>query len=380
MEALDAEVGVVGLGAMGSMAAWQLARRGASVIGWDRFRPGHAFGASAGEARQYRTTYLEPEVADVVARADEAYRLLEHESGETLVRRTGAVTIGPADGALAPGLISRIEAAGDEPRVYDAAEAARRFPRHRFEANDVAVWNPEAGLVRPEHAVVAAQRVAVNAGARLVPNTPVQSIRSDGAGVSVEAGGRAWRVRHVVVTAGAWAWPLLEEHVPGIVPGADLGRLLLTWFPVRGDADFRAPGFPVFTREVAGHRIYGFPSLWDGAVRVGFAGPRERLASPNGFDYVAEPRAEVEEVSAIVAATLPDLVPTPIRTGNFFDGYTPDGQPIVGQIAGGITVAAGFSGRGFKMAPVVGSILADLATSGVTEVTIDAWDPLRFRG
>ncbi len=372
----DAQVGVIGLGTMGSMALWHLAMEGIEAIGWEQFRPGHNKGAFSGEARQFRATYLEPEVDPVMPHAVGAYRELEEESGTSLLRITGGLTIGQPSSETIRTLSTRMAQAGHPPRLLSSSETARRFPQHRLRGQEVAIWNEEAGMVRPEHAVVAALSAARSSGAQIVPYSAVTTVEAAGNRVAVSTADQTWYVEKVIITAGAWSWELL----PDLVPDNYLGRLLVTWFPVRGRADFTEETFPPFLREVEGHRIYGFPSHWDGTVRIGFAGPRQRLRTPAEFDWLHEPASEIAEISRLVEQCFGDEVdPTPIRTSNFYDAYTPDGQPVLGPVDAQqrIIVGSGFSGRGFKMAPVIGRLLAEVA-SGRRHSWHKAWDPLRF--
>lgn len=373
---LDAEIGVVGLGTMGSMVLWQAARRGIPAVGLEQFAVGHQCGAGAGEARQFRANYLEDEVREVMLRAQEQYRQLEADSGFGMLTLTGGLTIGPGDCDLVRTLDARIRRAGDTPRYLDRKEMSARFPQHRLAPDDVAIWNELSGFVRPEHAIVAAVTAARGHGARTVQHSPVESVEQGIGAVLLHTARRTWRVRRAIVTAGPWVWELL----PRLVPGAALGRLLITWFPSRDPDRFGADRFPTFTRFVEEELIYGFPSLWQGAVRVGPAGPRAMFDAPSQLDRTAAPREEVDSITGIVQRWLPDLVPTVIRSGTHADAYTPDGQPVVGHTdaTGAVTVAAGFSGRGFKMAPVVGAILVDLASRGETDTDIGAWAPSRF--
>lgn len=374
---LDAEVGVVGLGTMGSMALWQAARRGIPAVGLEQFTIGHQLGAGAGEARQFRPDYLEDEVREVMAGAIDQYRQLEADSGYSLLTLTGGLTIGPGDCELVRTLDRRIRQAGDTPEYLGRAAMSDRFPQHRLDADDVVIWNRHAGFVRPEHAITAALGSARSHGAHIVQHTQVHGVEPDGDAVLLHTAGRTLRVRRAIITAGPWAWELL----PRMVPGANLGRLLITWFPTRDPGLFEPARFPTFTRFVEGQLVYGFPSLWQNSVRVGPAGPRETLRAPEDLDRSAIPRDELDSIMGIVDRWLPDLDPTVIRTGTHMDAYTPDGQPIVGHTddTGAITVAAGFSGRGFKMAPVVGGILVDLAVSGSSDIDLSAWAPDRFR-
>ena len=91
----DYDVIVVGLGAMGSAAAYHLARRGQRVLGLEQFEPGHTRGSSHGETRIIREAYFEhPVYVPLVQRAYALWRELEEASGAALYLRTGGLMIG----------------------------------------------------------------------------------------------------------------------------------------------------------------------------------------------------------------------------------------------------------------------------------------------
>ena len=373
---LDAEVAVVGVGSMGSMALWQLARRGISALGIEQFRVGHELGAGVGEARQFRANYLEDAVRDVMPHAEPEYRALEAASGLRLLTMTGGLTIGRESAAGIRQFVERIRANGDEPVFLSRPQMAERFPQHTLAVDDVAIWDEATGLIRPELSVAAALRAAHAAGARVIEGCAVTAIEPRAGHVILRAGEQRWRVGRVIVTAGPWIWRLVSRAAAA----GDLGRLLLTWFPARDAEQFRIGRFPTFTRYVDDVTIYGMPSLWQGTSRVGFAGPRSRFEDPDQLDRLHVPALELARIEALVARLMPGLVPRVVRTGTHLDSYTSDGQPLVGATDGDgrVVVGAAFNGRGFKMAPVIGRILAELALDGGTPLGISAWRPDRF--
>lgn len=374
---LDAQVGVVGIGTMGSMALWQLASQGASVIGFEQFRVGHELGAGVGEARQFRSNYLEHDVREIMLQAEAGYRELEQVSGLPLLTMTGGLTIGPADSPLISELVKRILDAGDDPVFLNHKEMAERFPQHELDEDDIVVWNENSGFVRPENTIAAAILTARAAGAEIVEGCEITDIEEHPDHVLLRSADRVWRVRRVVLTAGPWIWRVLPKTV---VPGGDLGRLLLTWFPSKDHELFSPDHFPTFTRYAFGTTLYGLPSLWSGTVRVGFAGPRSRFSDPDELNRIIVPQNEIDTIQGLVARLIPDLFPIVVRTGTHLDAYTPDGQPLIGPLdsSGNIIAAAGFSGRGFKMAPVIGKILAELAVEGASRTDLFRWRPRRF--
>lgn len=378
MRELDAQVGVIGVGTMGSMALWQLARRGISAVGFEQFRVGHELGAGVGEGRQFRDEHLEHDVRDVMLHAEAAYRELEADSGMRLLSMTGGLTIGSPDAAIVRQLRERMIAAGDDPIVLDAAAMSVRYPQHALREGEVAVWSPRSGVVRPELSIAAATTSARAMGAHVVEHRAITAIEPHDDGVVLRSGDESWRVGHAIVTAGPWVWRLLPH---GWVPGGDLGRLLLTWFPTIEPERFSLERHPTFTREVDGVVLYGLPSMWAGTARVGFAGPRSRFADPSELDRAHVPQDEIDRIELLVAELMPGLVPHVVRTGTHLDAYTPDGQPLIGTIgdAGRVSIAAAFCGRGFKMAPVIGRVLAEIASDGRSSIDVARWDPARFR-
>jgi sarcosine oxidase len=373
---LDAEVGVVGTGTMGSMTLWQLARRGVSAIGFEQFALGHDRGAGAGETRQYRAEYLEPEVLPIMARATELYRQLEADSGMRLLQITGGLTIGPADSELITLFTEHIQAAGDAPVVIGHADMNARFPQHKLADDDVVLWHAGTGFLRPEHAIVAAGVTAERLGARIVAGTAITRVEQGSGHVALHTAERRWLVRRAVLTTGPWTWNLL----PDLLPSGDLGRLVLTWFPVVDDEAFTPARFPTFTRVADGITIYGMPQIAPGTVRIGLVGPRSRFARPDQLERTAKPH-ETAAIAGLVGRWLPGVIPSVIRTGVHLDAYTPDGQPLIGRLPGypDVLIAAAFCGRGFKMAPVVGAVLADLATNDRSGIGLSRWAPDRFR-
>src|SRR5207247_2798223 len=157
---------IVGLGAMGSAAAYHLALRGKSVLGLDRFQPPHQFGSSHGLTRIIREAYFEhPSYVPPVQRAYQLWAELEKQSGRHLLLQTGGVMIGPPAGALVRGARRSAEEHRLRYEVLSTAELRRRFPVYHPAAEMIGVWEPRAGVLFPEMAVqahldLAAKRVA----------------------------------------------------------------------------------------------------------------------------------------------------------------------------------------------------------------------------
>ncbi|HXW78736.1 MAG TPA: N-methyl-L-tryptophan oxidase [Acidimicrobiales bacterium] len=372
----DAEVAVVGVGSVGAMAMWRVVAQGVPVIGFEQFTPGHARGAAGGETRVFRVAYHEgSHYVPLLLRAREAWSQLERLSGRKLFDPCGYLEIAPCgDGKLAQTL-EAVRAYSLDHSYFEAVAAQARYPQHRFRADDVAVLDRSGGVLFPGIAVEAAALHAEELGARILRGTRVEAIEPDDDGVTIVTGAARFRVRSAIVSAGAWTGAICPELRPAVVPT----RLSLTWFGARRPSDFSSRVFPAFGRTVDGVFVYGVPSI-DGrsvkvaATRIDEPGPID----PDWLDPVVPPDV-VDEVSAVVAATMPGLDPHPVRQAIFADGYTTDGDGLVGLHPNQphVVVATGLSGHGFKLAPSFGKAAADLAIYGVTTEPVDFLDPGR---
>lgn len=379
--ALDAEVAVIGLGAIGSSAAWQLAARGVDVVGIEQHEPGHAHGGSTGRTRLFRVACLEhPGLAPIARRARELWRELEASSGQELLLETGGIMIGRPGSRIIEGTLAAAREHGLPVERLDAAEVARRLPAHAvLDEGDVGLWDPEAGVLRPEAAIVAAAEAARAAGARLRTGERVLAIEPDAAGVTVRLAGGDLRVARVVVAAGPWIGRLVPE-VP-LVPH----RVVQTWFAPKEGREAGIDRLPVFIRSVPGLEgeprwIWGHGALPGDLVKVGgeFDGPFD-ADDPDAIDRTLAP-GETDDIRDQVAATFPDLEPEPAAWTTCIMAHTPDGQFVVGALDDDrrVVVAGGCSGHSFKHAAALGELAAQAALGEAPAIDAAFLDPRRF--
>ncbi|WP_433190812.1 N-methyl-L-tryptophan oxidase [Actinoallomurus sp. CA-150999] len=361
-------VAVVGVGTMGSQAAWRLAARGAEVVGFDRFAPGHDRSAAGGETRIFRSAHFEDSrYVPLLKHADTLWRRLQDESGRELRRLTGCLLMGPAEHQQMRTVLESIAEHGLEHEVLDADALAKRLPQFRLEDGDAAVLDRNAGYVRPELTVVTAAREAERLGARIHRYTPVREIVPAGGGVDVRTDEGAERFDAVVVTVGPW----VNELLPGLPWEVDVRRLINAWYVPTSDA-WSGAERPAFIRTAPTH-CYGLPSPDGISVKLGLSRALHRpVDDPNQVDRTVRPE-ELEVFTGLLRRYLPDLNPDPIRLSVFMEGYTDSSRPLVGPLPGAsnVVLLAGFSGHGFKLSPAMGDIAADLALTGTTDQPID---------
>jgi sarcosine oxidase len=377
VSAIEADVVVIGVGSVGSMASWQLAARGLRVVGVDRFMIPGPFSAYAGESRVFRMVYAEGgHYTPLLKRARDLWRQLEAESGASLLHATGVVTIMDHDHPDHEALLRAGQERGLAYEVVTGDEARRRLPHHLIRDTDVALFDPEGGFVLSERAVFAAVRLAERQGASFLGGRKVLGLEPRAQGWSVRTDTEEILARRVLVSTGTGAGPAcaaLGTHL-AVLPQ------ILTWFPIADPGARRPHEMQVFIRSSRDARFYGFPSTDGWTMKVAASIYLDEVATmdrPLAWDP-----GHLGTIQSWVRTFLPDLVPRPVRTVLCADGYTADSTGLLGPVPGmdGVIVAAGFSGHGFKMAPSLGAAAAELAWDGTTATDVSFMDPGRFLG
>ncbi|MFD5271797.1 N-methyl-L-tryptophan oxidase [Streptomyces sp. NPDC058335] len=366
-------VAVIGVGSMGSQAMWRLAARGAEVIGYDQYAPGHDRGAAGGESRIFRAAHLgEPGYIPLLALADRLWERLQRETGCSLRRRSGCLVMGETTSPSMRLLLSTSATHRLDHEVLDREQLARRYPQHRLPEGHTAVLDRMGSIIRPEASVQAAAGRAEQLGARLHRYTTVRGITpAVSGGVDIVTDHGTDHVDTAVVTVGPWINTLL----PGLPRPVDIRRLISSWhLPTRHD--WFAGGAPAFVRSTP-HDCYGLPSPDGISVKLGLSFARYLpVPDPDRLDRTVRP-AELDTFRRLISELMPDLNPDPIRLSVYMEGYTDSGNPVVGHLPGedDIVVLAGFSGSGFKLSPAMGEIAADLALDGTTDHPVDFLAP-----
>jgi len=370
---------VIGLGGVGSAVAWHVARRGRRVVGFEQFGAGHDRGSSHGQTRMVRQAYYEdPRYVPLLVRAYALWDELESLTGRPALVRTGGLMVGRPDGPVVAGTLASAERWGIPHQLLDADEVTRRFPTFRLGAGEVAVHEPSAGFVSPEATVSAHLDLAAAAGATLRFDTPVLGWDLDGGQIRVHTSTGPAVAERLAICAGPWSARLLG----GIELPLAVERQVVHWFvPRRHKAAFAVGRHPVYLWELAeGTELYGFPLLaGDTAAKVAFFHDG-RPADPDHLDRQVT-ASEADPLRAELADRLPDLAGRWRAGSACMYTSTPDQHFAIGPLPGTdgrVTVAAGFSGHGFKFVPVVGEIVADLVTTGASPLDLSLFEPTRF--
>jgi sarcosine oxidase len=356
---------VIGLGGLGSAAAWELARRGHSVLGLEQFELGHPNGASQDHSRIIRYSYHRPDYVRLARRAYASWAQVEAESGERVVTVTGGLDLWP------PGAVYSIEdytgslsAEAIPFELLDTDEIRRRWPQWRLDDATTGLFQADGGLADPIRGNRAHRDLAVRRGATLIERMPVTRIRSpaDGEHEVTTEDGTTYRTPRVVIAADAWTNDLLasfDRRLPLTVT-----KEQVTYFACPDPAAFDPDRFPIWIWQDE-PCFYGFPTYGEAGPKVAQDVGGE-VVSPQTRTFDRD-EAAFGRVEAFMAQHLPGALGPPILTRTCLYTLTPDRDFVVDRLpdAPGVAVVLG-AAHGFKYASVLGRILAELVIDGTT--------------
>lgn len=385
------DVVVVGLGAMGSAAAWQLAKRGARVLGIDRFSPPHALGSSHGDTRITRLAIGEgAQYTPLAQRSHEIWREIEALTGEQLLTVTGGLWISSearqAETHVANFFDNTLAAArrfGIAHELLDARAIRARFPQFNVADNENGYFEPGAGYLRPEACIRAQLTLAERQGARIHRDETVLEFSQASGAVSVRTDRGTYEARRLIVAAGAWLPQLLA---PALARRFTITRQALYWFDTGASFKrFAPPAFPVWIWELQDRRnvIYGIPAIDGPAGGAKLA--TEQYAATTSADAVTREvsAAEKERMHReLVAPYLPGLGPRCVKAVACLYTATPDFHFVVDRhpVMRDVLVASPCSGHGFKHSAALGEALAELALEGGSTMDLSSFTFARFDG
>jgi monomeric sarcosine oxidase len=368
------DVAVVGLGTMGSFACCELARRGLRVVGLDRFSPPHDRGSHSGGTRVFRIAYAEhPDYVPLARHAGMLWEQYATAEGVPLLHRCGLLSIGEPDSALLRGTRKSSEEHGLSTTAYTSQEIRKLFPAIHPSAEQIGIFEPEAGWIDVNAAIEVARRLSKLAGATLLDDSPALDIVNRTSHFEIVTPSQSITAERVAVTAGAWCGQLLSQlGLPLRVV-----RKVVLWVNPLEPEQFTPQRLPIFA--FAERFFYGFPTVCGPDVKIAVHWePGQTVADPT-LPVEAPTMEEASPVLELAAKYLPALAgPLPsafarvtqIKTCLYT--MTPDEHFLIDRHPEwrNLVFAAGFSGHGFKFAPVVGEALADMITLGETSLPI----------
>jgi monomeric sarcosine oxidase len=358
---------VVGLGALGSATAYQLAKRGAGVVGLERFSLGHDRGASHDTSRILRHSYHTPGYVELTFDAYRDWAALEADSGEHLVTMVGGLDLFPQQAAIPiADYVDSMTAGGVNFSLLDRDAVVRRWPQFSLPPGTVGLFQERASIVPAGRGTAVMQAMATRYGALLRDRSPVSGLTDLGSrGVEVRAGDAVYHCRRVVVCADAWTNDViadLDRRVPLTVTLEQV-----TYFQPDEPGQFVPGRLPLWI-WMDDPSFYGFPCYGEPTVKAAQdCGGAEVSGDERPFEPDAQRLALLAE---FMDRTLPGSG-APVRSKTCLYTLTPDRDFVLGPVPGHDAVLVGMgAAHGFKFAPTIGRLLADLAVEGGTATDV----------
>jgi len=374
METINARFVIVGAGAMGSAAAYHLARRGERVILIEQFALGHARGSSHGAARIIRHSYAEPAFARLMPAAFRAWRELEADAGEALYIRTGGVSFSPSGVDYVAQVAANLADLG-VPHWRGSGQAwSQRHAAFSLPDNYDVVFEPDAGMLAAARALAVQIGLARHHGGdrvQVIEQAPVRRIDLESSHPVVMTESARFVADLVIVTAGAW----LSRLLPTLAVPLQVTRQQVLYLRPGDDGPFRIGRLPAFIFKGTGDEaaFYGMPEFQGLGVKVARHGGPE--VDPDVDDRIVGDEYQ-STVRRFLSGHIPALAEAPIDlTEVCLYTVAPSDRFLLDFLPGrtDVIAASPCSGHGFKFSCLIGRVLADLAQGGQTEIAQSAW-------
>jgi len=368
----DYDAIVLGLGGIGSAAAYWLSKRfGDGVLGLEQFELGHVRGESQDHSRIIRLSYHDPHYVELAKRAYESWAEVENESGDQLVLRTGGLDLGPRDGAIdLASYAQSMRTCGVPFEELDASEIRRRWPQWRIGDDVHGLFQSDSGIAMAARANATHQRMAREHGAELKDRTPVQSIGESRGEFTIHTANGTYRTGKLCIAAGPWSNDALANF--GVRLPLEVTKEQVTYFRA-ADLDAFAPErFPVWI-WMDDPSYYGFPIFGENGPKVAQdAGGLPVDPSTRGFE---PDEANSRRVHDFVEKYLPSALGPPILLKTCLYTLTPDRDFVVDKLPTNTPAAIAIgAGHAYKFASVLGRILAELVAAGTTPSDLSLFD------
>jgi len=378
---------VLGLGAMGSAALYQLSKKGKNVLGIDQYVPPHKLGSAHGDTRITRQAIGEgDEYVPLALRSYEIWDELEKASGKKLLYKNGGLILGNAESNAIHGkknfiqqTIATAEKYHIEHEVLTAGEIKNRFPQFKIKGLEVGYYEKNAGFLKPELCIKTQLELANKNGAQININEKVVSFSQDGDTVKVITDKGEYITDKLIVSAGAWVSKFFPEYKNLFT----IYRQVLYWFDIKENYEnYKPENFPIFIWDFGnGVDIYGFPAIdgVNGGIKIA-SEDYSITTDPEGVDR----NISTDEIDRMYSKYIKDYMngmnDKCIKAISCLYTVTPDSDFIIDTHPKNnrIILASPCSGHGFKHSAAVGEVLAQLAIDGKTDIDISKFKLSRF--
>lgn len=381
---------LIGLGAMGSAATYQLAKRGNKVLGIDQYSPPHTYGSSHGDTRITRQAIGEgSEYVPLVLRSYDLWEEIEREMGKKVLTITGGLIMTSVEGVMRHGsnffnqTVASAEKYGIAHHLLNADEIKKRFPQFKLRGNEKGYFEEKAGYLRPELCIEAQLELAQSYGAQLALDEKVFEFSMDSHDrVRVKTDKGEYAAEKAILSAGPWITQLLGEQYAQYFK---IYRQVLYWFDVESPvSQFESPNFPIWIWEfgtAVEDLMYGFAAIDgpQGGIKIAF----EQYKTTTTPETVSREVSTQEVAKTYKTYVQPHLVGvkencvkavTCLYTVTLDHHFLIDRHPDYPQVI----IASPCSGHGFKHSAAIGEVLAQLVMEGRSDIDVGMFSFQRF--
>lgn len=370
------DVIVVGVGSMGAAACYYLAQRGYKVLGLEQFDIPHEYGSHTGQSRIIRKAYFEhPDYVPLLQRAYDNWNRLEQAAGVQLFHRTGLLYFGQASHPLMTGV--RTSSQQYHIPVHDLSppEVRDRFPQFEVPKSYEAIFEPDAGFVLPEKTIAVCYELALRLGAEIHTREGVISWKKEGEDIFVTTEKGKYTAKKLIIAAGGWAGRL----IPALHDKLTVTRQTVAWVKPKNWNLFTPQHLPTWVIADPDYPgiFYGFPILptskhhGPAGLKIAHHTPGQQTDPDDLHPEI--PEGDIGNILYALRKYLPEGYDTILTLKTCLYTNSLDEHFVIDHLPGydrSVVIAAGFSGHGFKFAPMVGEALADLAMEGKSDLPI----------
>ncbi|XP_058853848.1 peroxisomal sarcosine oxidase isoform X2 [Acipenser ruthenus] len=340
----------------------------------------HSRGSSHGHTRIIRKAYEQDYYTRMMSECYQLWAQLEKEANVQIYRNTGMLIVGKEDCSAFRSLRGTLLRNNVPMEVLSPEQFASRFPSVRLPPGESAVIDKTAGVLHADRALKAVQDLfrglggVIHDGEKVVDFTP-------GSPITMTTNSGMYRAQSLVITAGPWAKSVLART--GLQLPLQVLRINVCYWKERIPGTYGiGRHFPCFIgvkQHGAKHDIYGLPSNeYPGLMKICYHSGSE--TEPDERDRQTS-QEDIAILSSFVSKSFPGLDPTPAVVEQCMYMVTPDSDFILDQHPShsNIIIGAGFSGHGFKLAPVAGKILCELALGKTPSFDLSPFRITRFQ-
>ncbi|ENH97563.1 N-methyltryptophan oxidase [Gracilibacillus halophilus YIM-C55.5] len=368
---------IVGAGSMGMAAGYYLAKRGKQVLLVDAGDPPHSDGSHHGETRIIRHAYGEGEsYVEMALQSQALWEELQAETTRTIFKPTGVINIGKEDSDFIQNVLSSKERYQLDVERLSPQDIHAKWKGFSIPEGYIGCYEVNSGVLMSENIIRAYREQAVQHGAILKMNEPVNEIDLSENQVKITTDRHSYTGRTLIATPGLYAKEMLSSI--GLDLPLETVRKTFSWF--HGDENLYAEDrFPAFSFVLDNATYYGFPSVDGAGVKIGRhdSGVTRDVHQPiEPFGRYTEDEQDVSYLAHHYFSSIGDHHIGKVCTYT----NTPDGDFIIDRhpIYSHVVFGCGFSGHGYKFSSVIGETLAKLALGEQPSIDLTPFAHDRF--